>query len=75
MEGAAVADDRRFSALLVRGLCLLALWVILMGSALKDLPVGIAASAAGAWASTVLWPVGAGLSLRGLIRFGVTTRK
>ena len=46
MIGAAVADDRRFPALLVRGLCLLALWAVLMGPALKDLPVGIAASAA-----------------------------
>ena len=29
MDGAAVADDRRFPALLVRGLCLLALCVAL----------------------------------------------
>ncbi|MDR6831043.1 multicomponent Na+:H+ antiporter subunit E [Bosea sp. BE271] len=69
MNGAAVADDRRFSALLVRALCLLALWVILMGPGLKDLPVGIAASAAGVWASTALWPPGGRLSLGGLIRF------
>ncbi len=69
MDGAAVADDRRFPALLVRGLYLLALWAVLMGPALKDLPVGIAASAAGVWASTVLWPVGGGLSPGGLIRF------
>ena len=69
MDGAAAADDRRFPVLLVRGLCLLALWAILMGPALKDLPVGIAASAAGVWASTTLWPVGGSLSLGGLIRF------
>ena len=69
MSGAAVADDRRFPALLVRGLGLLALWAVLMGPALKDLPVGVAASAAGVWASTVLWPVGGRLSLGGLIRF------
>lgn len=69
MDGAAAADDRRFPALLVRGLCLLALWAALMGPALKDLPVGIAASAAGFWASTMLWPVGGSPSLGGLIRF------
>lgn len=69
MGGVAVADDRRFPALLVRGLCLLALWAILMGPGLKDLPVGIAASAAGVWVSTALWPPGGRLSLGGLIRF------
>lgn len=69
MDGAAVADDGRFPAFLVRGLCLLAFWVALMGPALKDLPVGIAASAAGVWASTVLWPAGGNLSLGGTIRF------
>lgn len=69
MDGAAVADDRRFPALLVRGLSLLALWAILMGPALKDLAVGIAASAAGVWVSTALWPAGGRLSLGGLIRF------
>lgn len=69
MDGGAVADDRRFPALLVRGLCLLALWAALMGPALKDLPVGIAASVAGVWASTILWPVSGGLSPGGLFRF------
>jgi len=69
MGGAAVADDRRFPALLIRGLCLLALWAVLMGPALKDLPVGIAASAAGVWVSTALWPAGGRLSPGGSIRF------
>lgn len=69
MGGAAAADDRRFPTLLVRGLCLLALWAVLMGPALKDLPVGIAASAAGVWVSTALWPAGGRLSLGGFIRF------
>lgn len=65
----AVAEDTRFPRLLVRGLCLLLLWVILNGPAPKDLLVGLVASAAGVWASTVLWPAGGKLSLVGLIGF------
>lgn len=69
MEGSAAADDVPLSTLLARGLGLLLLWVILMGPALADLPVGLAASAAGVWASTALWPAGGKLSLPGLARF------
>jgi multicomponent Na+:H+ antiporter subunit E len=69
MKGVAAADDLPLSALLARGLGLLLLWVILMGPALQDLPVGLAASAAGVWASMALWPVGGKLSLSGLMRF------
>lgn len=65
----AVAEDTRFPTLLVRGLCLLLLWAVLMGPAPKDLLVGLVASAAGVWASTVLWPAGGTLSFAGFIRF------
>lgn len=69
MKGAAAADDLPPSALLGRGLCLLLFWVVLMGPAPADLPAGIAASAAGVWASIRLWPRGGTLSLPGLARF------
>lgn len=54
--------------LLTRGAGFLALWLILMGPALKDLPVGIVAAAAAAWTSAILWPA-RGLSLPGILRF------
>ncbi len=69
MGGAAAADDVRLPALLIRGLCLLLLWVTLIGPAPMDLPVGLVASAAGVWASTALWPPGGKLSPAGLARF------
>lgn len=69
MDKASVADRAHLSALLIRGLCLLLLWVALMGPAPKDLPVGLAAVAAGVWASTLLWPAAGRLSLVGLLRF------
>lgn len=69
MKAAATADDTPLSALFTRGLGLLLLWVILIGPALKDLPVGLVASAAGVWASTALWPGGGKLSWMGLLRF------
>lgn len=69
MDKASVADRAHLSALLIRGLCLLLLWVALMGPAPKDLPIGLAASAAGVWASTLLWPAGGRLSFIGLLRF------
>ncbi|MCO5091055.1 Na+/H+ antiporter subunit E [Bosea sp. (in: a-proteobacteria)] len=69
MDGAAAADDVRLPALAIRGLCLLGLWVILIGPAPADLPVGLAASAAGVWASARLWPAGGRLSPLGLLRF------
>ncbi|MGO4388646.1 Na+/H+ antiporter subunit E [Microvirga sp. 2YAF29] len=44
-------------------------WMILMGPALIDLPAGIAAAAAGTWASTLLWPADSKISVPGLARF------
>ena len=69
MSGAAEADVVRLPVLLVRGACLLLLWVILIGPAPKDLLVGFVASAAGVWASAMLWPAGGGLSPAGFLRF------
>ena len=69
METKAVAEHARFPTLLVRGLSLLLLWVILIGPAPKDVLVGLVASAAGLWVSTMLWPAGGTLSLSGFIRF------
>ena len=66
MDGAAAADNVRLPALLIRGLCLLGLWVVLIGPAPAHLPVGLVASAAGVWASTALWPAGGRLSVAGL---------
>ena len=57
------------SALLVRALGLLLLWIILIGPAPEHLPLGLVASAAGVWASTLLWPRGGKLSWSGLVRF------
>ena len=56
-------------ALLTRGLCFLVLWLTLMGTALKDVPVGLVAAAAATWTSTVLWPESGKLSALGLVRF------
>ena len=69
MDKASVADHVHWPALLIRGLCLLLLWVALMGPAAQDLPIGLIASAAGVWVSTRLWPVGGTLSLVGLLGF------
>ena len=69
MDKASVADRAHLPALLIRGLCLLLLWVALMGPAAQDLPIGLIASAAGVWVSTRLWPVGGRLSLVGLLGF------
>ena len=55
--------------LLTRGAGFLALWLVLMGPAVKDLPVGIVAAAAAAWTSAILWPARGGLSLPGILRF------
>ena len=56
-------------AMLTRSLGFLALWLILMGPALKDLPIGLIAAAAATWTSTALWPESGKLSTRGLLRF------
>ncbi|CAH1672023.1 MULTISPECIES: Na+/H+ antiporter subunit E [unclassified Chelatococcus] len=52
-----------------RGIGFLALWMVLIGPALKDLPVGLVAAAAATWASTALWPPGGALSSRGIMSF------
>jgi multicomponent Na+:H+ antiporter subunit E len=69
MKGTAGADHLLLSALLVRAFGLLLLWIILIGPALQNLPLGVAASAAGVWVSTLLWPPGGNLSWTGLARF------
>jgi len=71
MKAAAKADITPLPAVLARGLALLLLWVILMGPALKDLPVGLVASATGAWSSTLLWPARGAFSWAGLSRFSM----
>jgi len=58
-----------FLALLARGILFLALWIVLMGPALHDLPVGIVASVAATWASAELWAGSSRLSTAGLLRF------
>lgn len=56
-------------SLLVRGLLFFALWLVLIGAAPKDWPVGLIAAAAATWASIPLWPPESRLSPTGLIRF------
>ncbi len=56
-------------ALLTRALGFLVLWLILIGTAPGDLPVGLVAAVAATWTSTVLWPESGRLSAPGLIRF------
>lgn len=56
-------------SLLGRGLLFFALWLVLIGAAPKDWPVGLIASAAATWASIPLWPPESRLSPTGLIRF------
>ncbi len=57
------------AALLIRALGFLAVWMILIGPALKDLPIGLIAAAAATWASTMLWPARSALSVPGILRF------
>lgn len=57
------------AALVIRALGFLAAWMILIGPALKDLPIGLVAAAAATWASTLLWPAQAALSVPGILRF------
>ncbi|KPH73721.1 Na+/H+ antiporter subunit E [Bosea vaviloviae] len=56
-------------SLLGRGLLFFALWLVLIGAALKDWPVGLVAAAAATWASIPLWPPESRLSATGLARF------
>lgn len=69
MQGTAGADHVLLSALLVRALGLLLLWIILIGPAAQDLPLGLVASAVGVRASVLLWPPGTRLSWAGLAGF------
>lgn len=52
-----------------RGLFFFALWLVLTGAALKDMPVGLIAAAAATWASMPVWPQDGRLSSVGLLRF------
>lgn len=69
MRGDAAEAAMPLATLLPRGLGFLVAWIALMGPGLTDLPVGMAAAAAGTWASTRLWPAGARLSPAGIARF------
>jgi multicomponent Na+:H+ antiporter subunit E len=70
MNAVSGATDRTaLSALLVRTVGFLVLWIVLMGPALKDLPVGMVAAVAATWASTALWPSGSAVSVIGIGRF------
>lgn len=55
--------------LIVRGVGFLTLWMILIGPAPQDLPVGLIAAAAATWTSAALWPAGGRLSVPGIMRF------
>jgi multicomponent Na+:H+ antiporter subunit E len=63
--------SRPLSSILARVAGFLALWIILIGAAPKDLPIGVVAAGAAAWASERLWPAAGTLSLMGLLRFVV----
>lgn len=63
--------SRPLSSILARGAGFLALWTVLIGTAPKDLPIGVVAAGAAAWASGMLWPAAGLLSLAGLLRFVV----
>lgn len=69
MKGTAGASHVLLSALLVRALGLLLLWIVMIGPASQNFPLGVVASAAGVWASTLLWPPGGQISWTGLVRF------
>ncbi|MDP3257004.1 Na+/H+ antiporter subunit E [Bosea sp. (in: a-proteobacteria)] len=56
-------------SLLGRGLLFFVLWLVLIGAAPKDWPVGLIAAAAATWASFSLWPPDSRLSPSGLLRF------
>lgn len=58
------------TAILGRSAGFLLLWILLIGAAPGDLPLGLAAAACATWASMQLWPSGA-VSLPGLLRFTI----
>lgn len=51
------------------GLVFFGLWLVLIGAAPKDMPVGLVAAAAATWTSTQCWPPGGRVSIVGLARF------
>ncbi len=67
--GTASRPKGSLSTLLLRTLGFMMFWLILMGPAPADLPVGFAAAVAGTWASTLLWPPDGRISFPGLVRF------
>lgn len=58
------------TAILGRSAGFLLLWIVLIGAAPGDLPLGLVAAACATWASMQLWPSGA-VSLPGLLRFTI----
>lgn len=66
-EAAGATADR--SAFLSRSILFVVLWLIVMGPALKDLPIGLVAAGAAAWSTLSLWPSDSRLSTMGILRF------
>lgn len=62
---------RSLASLLTRSAGFLALWFVLIGTAPKDLPVGVIAAAAAACASQRFWPATGTISWLGLLRFAI----
>jgi multicomponent Na+:H+ antiporter subunit E len=69
MSAGAGSTTATLSAIPTRTIIFLALWLIVMGPALKDLPMGVAAALAAAWSSLPLWPAGRAVSPFGALRF------
>lgn len=65
----AAIGPRPLSSILARGVGFLALWIVLIGAAPTDLPVGVVAAACAAWASERLWPAAGAIDAAGLLRF------
>lgn len=63
-------DDRLEAAFvdLCQGVGFLLLWIILIGAEPRDLPIGLAATAAAVCASEMLWPPGGKTSPVGVLR-------
>jgi multicomponent Na+:H+ antiporter subunit E len=66
--GSAVATR---STIPTRTIIFLALWLIVMGPSVADLPMGVVAALAAAWSSLPLWPAGRTVSPIGAFRFVV----
>jgi multicomponent Na+:H+ antiporter subunit E len=59
------------STILGRSVGFLLLWIVLIGAAPGDLPLGVIAAGCATWASMELWPASGAISLSGLLRFAV----